>query len=364
MTIVLFLAILFALVLVHELGHFMVAKWTKMRVDEFAIGFPPRLFSKRVGETIYSLNLLPIGGYVKIYGENGEEEAPFTNTDKSRAFNTRPRLHQALVLIAGVVMNVLTAWLIFFTIAMIGTPTIVAEGSGETGQLLVTEVVTDSAAALANIPLGAEITVVNTNNDTLDQLTPANLTQFVRTHDTATISLTYSHNGNDQTVNLVPQTGVIENEPDRPIIGLGTALVTTVREGPISALKTATIQTGTGLYYITLGIGSLFASIATLSTDLSSVTGPVGIAGLVGDAASFGLISLLSFTAFISLNLAIINLLPIPALDGGRLLFVAIEAVIRRPINPKWMARVNLTGFTLLILLMIAVTYGDVTRLL
>ena len=128
MTIVLFLAILFVLVLVHELGHFVMAKWTKMRVDEFAIGFPPRLISKRIGETAYSLNLLPIGGYVKIFGENGEDELVPNETEKNRAFTARPRHHQALVLIAGVVMNVLTAWLIFFAIAMIGTPTIVAEG--------------------------------------------------------------------------------------------------------------------------------------------------------------------------------------------------------------------------------------------
>jgi regulator of sigma E protease len=109
---------------------------------------------------------------------------------------------------------------------------------------------------------------------------------------------------------------------------------------------------------------TFLASAVTLSADVSQVTGPIGIAGMVGDAAEFGIVSLLVFTAFISLNLAVINLLPIPALDGGRLVFVAIEAIIRRPINEKWIGRVNLVGFVFLILLMIAVTYNDILRLL
>src|SRR5690606_17871319 len=150
---------------------------------------------------------------------------------------------------------------------------------------------------------------------------------------------------------------------DREVVGLSTALVEIRSLPPMEALKTATIRTWELLYAITIGIISFIGSAFTLSADIEAVTGPIGIAGMVGDAAEFGFTSLLTFTAFISLNLAVINLLPIPALDGGRLLFVLAEAIIRRPIDPEWMGRVNFIGFALLILLMVAVTYNDILRL-
>ena len=134
--------------------------------------------------------------------------------------------------------------------------------------------------------------------------------------------------------------------------------------GPLDALVSASTRTVDSLWAITVGIASFIASAFTLSANIEEVTGPIGIAGMVGDAAEFGFVTLMVFTAFISLNLAVINLLPIPALDGGRLLFVIAEAIIRRPINPEWMARVNLAGFAFLILLMVAVTYNDIIRIL
>lgn len=125
----------------------------------------------------------------------------------------------------------------------------------------------------------------------------------------------------------------------------------------------ATETTASALVAITVGITNLIMDAVTFTADFSGVAGPVGIVGMVGDAADYGITSLLMFTAIISLNLAVINLLPFPALDGGRLLFVAIEAVIRRPINPVWAARANMIGFGLLMLLMVAVTYNDILRL-
>lgn len=361
MTVLLFIAVLFTLILVHEFGHFITAKWSKMYVEEFAIGFPPRIFSWVKGETRYALNILPIGGYVKILGENGEGEIP--GVDKARSFASRPRRYQALVLIAGVAMNIITAWVIFYAVAIIGTPTLVEESA--TAPLTVLAVIPNSPADQANIPLGAEIIFVSSHPDILEgKLTSSNFSDFIINHPDVATEIVYLYKNEETTTSLEPATGLIEGNPERAVIGLSTGLVEVVQENPISALWTATTRTSKALIDITVGLFGLFASIFTLSADLSQVTGPIGIAGMVGDAAEFGLVPLLIFTAFISLNLAVINLLPIPALDGGRLIFVAIEAVTRRTIDPIWMGRVNLVGFAFLILLMIAVTFQDVIKLI
>jgi regulator of sigma E protease len=358
MTIILFIAVLFFLILAHELGHFLTAKWARMRVDEFAIGFPPRLFSIKKKETEYSINLLPIGGYVKIFGENGVDA-----TDGPRAFGSRPRYQQAIVLLAGVFMNILAAWVIFFAVAIIGTPTAVEEGSpgSEAAILTVTTVLPESPAA--SIPLGAKIAAMSSAGESLSRLTPSAFTEFVSRHSNDDINLVYSHKGKSSEVILKPESGIIDAEPDRKALGLATALVVTRNQSPTEALVGATIRTWDSLVAIAIGLVSFLGSAFTLSADIEQVTGPIGIAGMVGDAAEFGVVSLLIFTAFISLNLAVINLLPIPALDGGRLLFVVAEAIIRRPIDAEWMGRVNFIGFALLILLMIAVTYNDILKL-
>ncbi len=361
MTIILFIAVLFFLILVHELGHFVTAKWARMRVDEFAIGFPPRLFSIKKGETEYSINLLPIGGYVKIFGENGDS----ADSDSSRAFGMRPKLHQAIVLLAGVAMNILIAWLIFFAVAMIGTPTIVSEEDYDKDKafLTITSTVSGSPADEAGIPSGAKVISVQSESGSLNTLTPTAFTNFVTDSDGA-VTIHYTHKDDLGSVTIEPRSGVIESDPEREAIGVATALVENKKLGPVDALVSASMRTVNSLWAITVGITSFIASSFTFSANLEEVTGPIGIAGMVGDAAEFGFVTLMVFTAFISLNLAVINLLPIPALDGGRLLFVIAEAVIRRPINPEWMARVNLIGFAFLILLMVAVTYNDIVRII
>lgn len=361
MTIVLFIAVLFFLILVHELGHFLTAKWSRMRVDEFAIGFPPRLFSIKKGETEYSINLLPIGGYVKIFGENGLE-----GDESRRSFGSRPKYQQAIVLLAGVAMNILAAWVIFASVAMLGTPTAITEdewrANGQ-GDLLVTSVVPESPAFRAGIPLGAHVIGVSTNDDALSELTPSSFTDFIADNTGESITINYESSGMERSATIMSETGVIEGEPDREAVGLATALVAIQKASFFEALWIGTLRTFDSLVAITVGLVTFIGSALTLSADVSQVTGPIGIAGLVGQAAEFGFTSLFLFTAFISLNLAVINLLPIPALDGGRLLFVAAEAIIRRPIDPEWMARVNFIGFALLILLMVAVTYNDILRL-
>lgn len=362
MSIVLFLAVLFVLILVHEWGHFIVAKKTGMRVDEFAIGFPPRLFVLKRGETEYSFNLLPIGGFVRIFGENPETAKD--TLDQPRSFAARPRWAQALVLIAGVTMNVIFAWFLFVVTFMVGVPTAVDEATAtDRAQLYISNILPGSPLA-AIVPPGSEVLSLSSGDATLGSLTPSAFSQFVQTHSTNELTLSFSYAGVTETATVTPIVGLIPEATETPAVGVSLALVETVRESFFSAVVAGTVATVEGLRDIIVGLYTLLSAAVVGEADFSQVAGPVGIVGLVGDAASYGITALLMFTAMISLNLAIINLLPVPALDGGRLVFVAIESVIRRPIDPKWTTRLNLLGFVLLMLLMVIVTWHDIAKLL
>lgn len=340
-----------------------MAKKTGMRVDEFGIGFPPKLWSYKKGETEYSLNSLPIGGFVKIAGENYDEATE--DIDRSRYFGAKSKWSQALVLIAGVAMNVIFAWFLFVIIFTIGLPSSVGEEeAGDSAKLVITEVIENSPAKEVGLPVGAEVTGVSSGVDFDQILKPTSFSAFVEDHTDSPINITYLDDEVEKTVVLTPRTEVVESDLEKPAVGVALSLIEIKKYSIFGALREASVTTVTSLVAITVGATNLIAGALTFSADLSQVAGPVGMVGLVGEAASFGLTSLLLLTAFISLNLAIINMLPVPALDGGRLLFVLIEALIRKPINPIWMSRVNFVGFALLMLLMVAVTYNDVLRLI
>lgn len=360
MTALIFIAVLFLLILVHEWGHFITAKKTGMRVDEFGIGFPPKLFGFKKGETEYTLNALPIGGFVRIYGEDPTQ----VETDNERSFTARPRWAQAVVLVAGVVMNIALAWVLFAAVFMMGVPSAVDEAeAGPDADLRVVQVLPESPLA-GELPTNAVITGLSAGEATLEQLTPSGLSDFVANHSEQPITVQYSLGDVSDTVTVTPETGLISESPEQPAIGVSSVLVETKQYGVGDALLRATTQTGDALVLIVTSIAGLLYNTVAGTADFSQVAGPIGIYNLVGDAASVGLVSLMMFTAIISLNLAVINLFPFPALDGGRLLFVAIESIIRRPIDPIWTARLNLVGFVLLIALMLAVTYKDILDLL
>lgn len=359
MSILIFFLVLFVLILVHEWGHFIVAKKTGMRVDEFGIGFPPKLFGVKKGETEYTFNALPIGGFVRIWGENGSDTA-----DGDRAFGARPKWAQALVLVAGVVMNVLFAWLLFSVTYMIGVPTTVDETTaGPDAELVIVQTLPDSPAAV--IPAGAVITGAVAGGDmVLLDVTPAGFSEFVTTVAPESIEVTYELAGEEMAATIVPEQGLVEDQPERYVVGASLALVEDQSMSFFAALQTGAVSTWEGLQAITVGLFSLISQIFTGTADFTQVAGPVGIVGMVDDAAAFGITALLTFTAIISLNLAVINLLPFPALDGGRLVFVAIEAVTGKDIPAEWAGRINLVGFALLLLLMVLVTYNDILNLL
>jgi regulator of sigma E protease len=363
MSIFIFVIVLFALVLVHEFGHFIVAKWTGMRVDEFGIGFPPKILSRRRGETEYSLNALPIGGFVRIYGEDAVSEED--TGDRLRSFSAKSWGAQAAVLIAGVTMNVLFAWLLFTVAYTIGVQSAVDEtAAGPTTRLVITDVLQGGPADTALLPIGAVIESVESGDASLSAITPSGFSSFIDAHVAEEVRIGYRLGGELIYTTVVPRAGILPNEPDRTAVGVVLALVDRVARPMHVAAYDAAVDTVFTTRDIVVGLVGLLTDAVLFRADLSEVAGPVGIVGLVGQASAFGFSALLMFTAFISLNLAVINLLPFPALDGGRLVFVAIEAVKGSAINPRIATALNTVGFALLILLMVAVTWNDVARII
>ncbi len=363
MSILIFVIMLFVLVLVHEFGHFIVAKWAKMRVDEFGFGFPPRaakLFHKN--GTDYTLNWIPFGGFVKIYGENGEESGA-TKAELSESFSHKSKWAQAAVLVAGVSMNVIAAWVLLSIGLMSGTPTSIGDklGGRVTGSVLtITQVISESPAQKAGIKVGDVITKLQAGTDTVTTLSPDTLKSFIETHGQGPVTISVNHSGIAQDIVVTPATGVVGKAP---AIGVSMDMIGKLKLGFFESFMYGAQLTGIYLKHTAQSLGGLFVGLFKGTADLASVTGPVGLVGVIGDAYQFGMAYVLSLAALISINLAIINLLPIPALDGGRLLFVGIEAIIRRPIKQKISNIVNTVGFFALIALMLVVTVRDVIHL-
>jgi regulator of sigma E protease len=366
MTVLIFILVLIVLILVHEFGHFVVAKLSGMRVDEFGIGYPPRIWGKKYGETLYSINALPFGGFVKIYGE--DETNPEVLASK-RAFSRRPKLLQALTLVAGIAMNLLLAYVLITATLVMGTPRALSDAEiphASNVQLAIAEVMPGSPAQKSGLMAGDIVTSISGAPGTASYSSydTAAFVTYVGADTTAQpLAFSVLRNGAPKTLTITPEKGIIPNDAARPALGVSVATIGVIPESlaqaPLDgALYTwdITKQTATGLF-------SFFEQALTLHADLSQVSGPVGIAGAVGNAYAQGTAALMSIAAIISINLAIINLLPLPALDGGRLLFVIIEAILRRPIKPSVAASVNGIGFALLLLLMVVVTGSDVWKL-
>jgi len=365
MSILLFLGVLVALIVVHEFGHFIIAKRVGARVDEFGIFFPPKIVGKKIGETEYTLNLWPIGGFVKIFGEDPDEGVR-DDPDKDRALSNKPRRIQAAVLVGGVLFNVLAAWLLLSGSFAIGIPASANEESVRPVQdpvLTIVGVIPDSPVAQAGLQSGDKLDSLISEGEILLAPSAADVMWFVDVHRQDPITVRYKRGALDSETTAVPVQGLIEEDPERYALGMSMDVIGTLTLPIHLAVWEGLRLTLSMLAAVTVGILGFLWGALTLSADLSQVAGPVGIVGFVGDAAALGLVPLLTFTAFISLNLAVINLLPIPALDGGRLLFVAVEAVKGTPIKPIVARVLNTLGFVFLILLMLAITYNDIIRI-
>ncbi len=374
MTIILFIILLAVLVFVHELGHFLTAKWSGVRVDEFGLGFPPRLLGWKKGETTYSLNWIPFGGFVKIFGENPDEES-LRGPDRRRSLVHQPHRIQALVLVAGVSFNLIFAWLLISVGLMSGLPASV-EALNNTNfstpsHLVITQILPESPAATSGLKVGDELVYLRSasgvSSPAADQLTPELVKEFVRARGGEELIVGYRRGqlfGERlppvRSLKLQPAEGVVEGQA---AIGVGMDRIAILKLPIHLALLEGLKLTATLTYFTAVGLVNFVAEAVRGQGGLANVTGPVGLASLVGDAASLGWIYLLNFTAFISINLAVINLVPFPALDGGRLFFLLIEKIKGSMISPKIANSVNLVGFALLILLMLVVTYHDIAKL-
>lgn len=348
-TIILFIIVLLVTVIVHEWGHFIIARKSGMIVEEFGFGIPPRLFSWKKGDTTYSINALPIGGFVKIAGENGLE----SNIPVDKQFESKPWYLKSAVLVAGVVCNILLAILLFTAAYTIGMPV-----ASDHGTPTVVSVVSGSPSAQSGIVVGDVVTGINTNNGTLTTIDTTALHNAIVT-SSGPVVISYNHLGKNRSVTIVP-TG---NRINR-VIGIAIEPVIQERLGLVSAFKAACQQT-----YITAGeifttLGSLLGGIFHHNGTAGNLVGPVGLAQEVGSAASIGFTYLLAFTAAISVNLAVLNIMPFPALDGGRLIVVLLEAVFRRKFSQNTVGIIHAVGFVVLLALMVVLTVGDVRRLL
>lgn len=363
MTIIIFIIILGTLVLVHEMGHFIAAKKSGVRVEEFGFGYPPRAISlgRRWG-TLFSINWIPFGGFVKIFGENYEEEAAASKAS-GLSFTKVSKKLQVVILAGGVAFNIIFAWILFSFGFVFGLPSPVDNSYGvlpENPILTVIDVLPDSPAALAGLKPGDEIKSLSLQNgEKLENLVPEAIPDFVDKSE-GQIILDVKRGKEDLNFEIKPEINLSE---ERKIIGVRTDMIG-ILSLPISKAIVEGAKVTAKISYLTVvGISDLLFGLFRGHADVSSVTGPVGIVGLVGDASRLGFAYLLTFTALISINLAVINLVPLPALDGGRILFVIIEAIFRKPINPKFAQTINTVSFALLIALMLFVTYRDILKL-
>ena len=355
LAILVFIVILGLLVFVHELGHFIMAKRSGMRVQEFGFGFPPRLFGIRRGETVYSINWIPLGGFVKIVGEDGGP------TSDPRAFMNKGFWQRLSTLLAGVGMNFVLAWfLLFLGFAVVKTPVeYVDQGDLAGGRiheqyLAVVAVEPESPAERTGFKPGDIIFRVD--GQVFTEIDP--LIEYTRSR--AGQSVVYELKRGDQILvkDAVPRS---TPPPGGGAVGFAPAKIAVVTYPILSSLKYSVIAFSNKVMGIVFAFGGLLGELFSTGKVVEGLSGPIGIAVLTRDFAILGIVYLVQFTAVLSINLAIINALPFPALDGGRVLFLIIEK-IRGRASVKWERIANVVGFSLLILLIIAVSFQDIGR--
>lgn len=344
MTILIFILVLGLLIFVHELGHFLTAKLFEVEVQEFAFGFPPRIFSFKRGKTRYALNLIPFGGYVRLLGEEGEIHLPVSFSGKSP-------LRRLFIVIAGGIMNFLLAYLLLSAGYLIGMSPITLnpdklEGT-KTSQVVITEIISQTPAEKVGLERG-DFLVDFEKAEEVQKFTQANQGSKV-----------------DFKIKRGKKTLVLPVELAKGETPLGIALVdvVSVKLALLPALKAA-YQEIIGFTRLVGGflktfLGSLFFERALPE----EIAGPIGIYSLTGQAIKLGFVYLIQLIALLSLNLGLINLLPFPALDGGRALLIVVEGVARRrPLRMELENFLHTLGFVLLVLLMLAVTYREFVR--
>lgn len=373
-TIIIFLVVLSLLVFVHEFGHFFAARRLGVRAEEFGFGFPPRLWGvyknkegkwKRVWgrkkitdsqDTVYSINAIPLGGFVKIKGENGE------GRQDEDSFSAKRPWKRAIILSAGVFMNIVLASVLISIGLMIGFPQSInkdalpksAKISDEKVQIV--QVVADSPAGGAGLK-PADVLLSIDGQAILDD---GDVEKIINSSDKEELVVVVSRFGETKEISLTPK---FLEEENRKIIGVSISQTAVVQYPWYSALWEGIKMTGQLLWAIVYAFYDIIRNLIISQPINAEVAGPIGIAELTGQMARMGIIYLIQFTALLSLNLAIINFLPFPALDGGRLVFLLIEKIKGRPVKQEVEAVFHNLGFMLLMALVLWVTIKDVLKL-
>lgn len=357
LTIIVFILILGLLIFVHELGHFITAKRSGVKVDEFGFGFPPRIFGIKKGGTIYSLNLLPLGGFVRIYGENGPDpacNASHSEAGEEMAFYNKPVSARAKILVAGVTMNLVLAAVLLGFGHWSGLPSIIEDNvNNQSAIVQIVQVDFDSAANEAGINIGDTIKELKYKDIILIPNQVIQVQDFIKNNLNQEIIITIKRGKSIIEKNLILKDS----------LGVGLARTAIISYPWYQALIKGITSAVNMTWFIIVSLCSILWRLITAGEMAVEFSGPVGIFNLAGQATQLGFIYILQFTAILSINLAIINIIPFPALDGGRLLFLAIEKIKGSPVSRKIEGMIHTIGFACLIILLIAITWRDIVRL-
>ncbi len=365
---IVFFVVLSILVLIHELGHYLVAKLIGVRVEEFGFGLPPKVFGKKFkfAENEWSLNWLPIGGFVRLAGEDElgdsieETRKKFKGKNIQQYFWARKKWERAAILLAGVTMN--------FLLAVGITSYLVTQGLEEPiPRVKVEGILPNTPAEQAGLQAGDSIAFIeyHRNDGTTEQIPtrlPEELVKGTRSHLGEELTLVLLRDGKEMKVLIVPRKDFPETEGPMGIrIGFD---VQTIKypwyQAPFYAFKLTLQRTKD----MAVGLASLPAKALSGQKVSDEVAGPIGIAQVTGQAARIGMNAVLNLVSILSLSLALLNVLPIPALDGGRLFFIIIEAIMGKPVHPSWERNAHQIGMLLLLLFIALVTLNDISRIL
>lgn len=343
-TLIEFIIILGITVLIHEAGHYYFAKKAGIYVYEFSIGMGPKLFgwNRKNDETDYSIRAIPIGGYVSMAGEEIEidEDIP-----KEKQMQSKTWMQKFMTIIAGVMMNFILAITLLFIIALVaGSPVLDTK---------VGEVTKDGAAYKAGLRKNDEIIEINGKKI----VSGDHFVLEIQVNGQNEAKMKVLRDGKEETINVKPQKE--KDEEGNEVYSYGFALSDQREYGVLASLKYAFFKTFSLLHQMVL----IIFYLCTGALSLNNLAGPVGIFNIVGESAKAGFLNLVYLTAYLSINVGFINLLPFPAFDGGRVLFMIIEKIKGSPVDPKIENWIHSVGFILLILLMIFITYNDILRL-
>lgn len=359
-TILLFILVLSLLVFVHEFGHFIMAKKMGMKVEEFGFGFPPRIwgYKPKGSETTYTVNWIPLGGFVKIKGESGQ----YKNDPDS--FASKAAWRRLVVLVAGVVMNLVLAAVLLSGGFMIGLPSVIDESTPASAtvrdaEIRIISVVPESPAERANMESGDIL--VSIDGRIFDTAEEART--YIGAEAGSGVEILFARDENGERMFY---TEVVTSESLKEVdqVGVGVGLIKTgLVSFPVHlAVWHGVLGTGSFTYEVGKSFFDLIRNLVVKQEVSVDLSGPVGIAVLTGEVAALGFVYLLQFTALLSINLAIINILPFPALDGGRVLFLIIEKVRGKAVDQRVEGLVHTIGFALLMVLVLLVTYRDFVK--